>query len=50
MWGIAAIVAFSIALILNLLRTRYVLDAELLGFVLLSVHVVVGNVGPWFRR
>ena len=50
MWGIFAIVAFAIALILNLLRARYVLDAELAGFILLSIHLVVGNVGPWFRH
>jgi hypothetical protein len=51
MWGIFAIVAFAIALILHLLKVdKYVLDFELLGFILLTVHVVVGNVGPWFRR
>lgn len=51
MWGIFAIVAFAIALILNLLKAdKYVLDAELIGFILLTVHLVVGNVGPWFQR
>ena len=53
MWGIFAIAAFAIALILNLLKllkVRYVLDAELIGFILLPIHLVAGNVGPWFRR
>lgn len=48
MWGIFAIAAFAIALIL--LKVRYVLDAELIGFIFLSIHLVAGNVGPWFRR
>lgn len=51
MWGIAAIVAFTVALILHLLKAdKYVLDFELAGLILISVHLVVGNVGPWFRR
>ena len=53
MWGIFAIVAFAIAFILNIIggqTVKYVLDAELIGFILLTVHLVAGNVGPWFRR
>ena len=51
MWWIFAVVAFAIALILHLLKVeKYVLDAVLIGLILLTVHLGIGSVGPWFRH
>jgi len=49
MWGIFAIVAFALALLLNIIAAgaaKYVTDAELAGFILLTVHLVAGPSWP----
>jgi membrane protein implicated in regulation of membrane protease activity len=49
MFAVLAVIAFAIALILHLAGVaRLVLDAELIGFICLSVHLVWG-VYPWRR-
>jgi hypothetical protein len=51
MWAILAVLAFAIALILHLAGgtvEKYVLDAELIGFICLAIHLVWG-IYPWRR-
>ncbi len=51
MFAVLAIVAFILALIFHIAGgsvAKYVLDAELLGFVFLAIHLVWG-VYPWRR-
>jgi hypothetical protein len=51
MWAVIAVIAFVVALILHLAGgsvAKYVLDAELIGFICLAIHLVWG-VYPWRR-
>jgi hypothetical protein len=51
MFAVLAVIAFAIALIMHLAGgadAKYVLDAELAGFICLSVHLLWG-VYPWRR-
>jgi hypothetical protein len=52
MWAVVAIIAFVIALILHLAGgqvAKYVLDAELLGFIALAIHLL-WPYRPWGTR
>jgi hypothetical protein len=50
-WAVLAIVAFIVALVFHVAAgkvARYVLDAELLGFIFLCLHLC-WDVRPWRR-
>jgi len=52
MFAIAAVLAFAISLILNLIgghSGKYVLDFELAGLILAACHLVWGGWRPWER-
>ena len=52
MFAIGAVLAFAIALILNVIgghSGKYVLDFELAGLILVACHLVWGGWRPWER-
>ena len=52
MFAIGAVLAFAIALILNVIgghSGKYVLDFELVGFILVAAHLAWGFPLPWAR-
>ena len=53
MFAIIAVLAFAIALILNIVgghAGKYVLDFELAGLICVACHLVWGGWRPWERR
>ena len=52
MFAILAIIAFAIALILNLIggHMKIVFDAELIGFICLACSLAFGGWAPWANR
>ena len=52
MWAVIAAFAFVIALIFRIAGgsvAQYVLDAELIGFICLALHLAFGWPFPWRR-
>ena len=52
MWAIGALVAFIVAFVLHLAGGKtggYWVDAELIGFILLSVALLFSSPLPWRR-
>ena len=52
MFAIAALIAFIVALILHLVgahASKYMIDFELVGFILVAAHLVWGGWRPWER-
>lgn len=48
MFAVLAVVAFLVAFILHLVHAgKYVLDFELIGWVLVAAHLAWGGVWPW---
>jgi hypothetical protein len=53
MFAVGAVIAFALALILHLVghgAAKFVIDFELIGFILISLQMVFGWGIPWTRR